>query len=73
MGLKTPVFSHMSDLLHGYNVLRQGNRQSFNLKVALFDVEPYGNAGRQDGVDFNSRHNCSLEHGSVDSHGSNGV
>lgn len=63
----------MSNLPHGCNVLRQGNRQSFNLKVALEEVKPCDNVAGDSGGEFSSGDNSSLEHGSVYSHGSNGV
>lgn len=72
-GLKDGIFRHVSDLLGGYNVLRQGNRQSSNLKVALVDVKPCKNLSRHDCVELKSGHNSSLEHGRVYTHGSIGV
>lgn len=70
---KDSIFRHVSDLLRGCHVLWQGNRQCFDLKVALVDVKPCRNLSRHDGVEFKSGHNSSLEHGSVNSNGSKGV
>lgn len=44
----------MSGLLHSCNVLRHRNRKSFDLKVALVDVESCGDFGRPNGVEFSS-------------------
>lgn len=70
-GLKDRIFCHVSDLLHFCNRLRQGNGQSLDLKFTTVDVELCGNVSGRDGFDFKSGHNCTLEHFSVYSHGSN--